>query len=500
MKPTKFLLMVLCTTFSVSAAYMRISLYFSFIIANLRRLWSFSHAAAIALYCSVAWFLVEIEPTMIVRTELVFAQYGFLLQTFALLTCILTIIQHWKEELQAARRDIMRLRLGNAGMVIGLFASYWIFWITASALPMMLTAAVQQTLGGSGYFTFSAALESTLSALFTGFAPLWIAASLSVFTSRRNEPLTVFVIALMIVAAFIVRQATSGIVFDELWIAHPTVWSAIAWCCSLVIIARILRRFWRSLDSLTMTTTFSHGLTVRALQHLGWSLSAFHARLMNMSHALVLAVFSGLGLVIIIPLVQRSPSFAVLANVYLGALVPLLFALRTRFVIDVDAHAHISDVVRLRPQAYWRVVLNRWCVLLIPMTITTMCLGTVLWASTPHGYYAPYNVMYCSLLGIIWQSMALALALLSRQFLRWESNSWQVALLLLVYIQLRDDVQTVMTTSFLSVINIVSPLQHPTFSPNGFDYGRLFCFFVVSMGISVFCLFVLVSSNKRSVG
>jgi|GEM_PF-3911964 len=457
------------------------STFLFFVVVCFRRLWSLSHLAAIALYCSLAWFLVGLEPTTIFRTDLVCEHYNFLLQTFGLLTCVLAIVEHWKDELRPDRRDLMRLRLGNTGVVLGLFCSYWCFWVCAAVLPMMLTAAVQQILAGVQYIDVIILLHYLCASAFTGFAPLWLAFSLAIFTMRRNEPLTVFALLLVIAGAAVLKQVSCGLLFDSLWLEHPSVWLALFWCSSLGSIAMIIFRFQRRIETLSLDDTLGRGLSTQLFALVRWNMSAFHARLLNMSHALVLALFSVLGLMVIIPLVRQSPSFAQMANIYLGAFVPLLFGLYVGSVVEVDTKANLAETIRSRSQAYWRIVLNRWCVLLLPMAVTTIGLGAALWVWTP--YYAIGMVVYCVLLGVVWQAIALAVSLMVRR-----SGAWQIVLSLLVYIQLRDDVQQAMNTSLLQIINIVAPLFITTHSALGVDYLRLSIWAAIAMGMCIYRL------------
>lgn len=458
-----------------------LSTFLSFVVVCFRRLWSLSHLAAIALYCSLAWFLVGLEPTTIFRTDLVCEHYNFLLQTFGLLTCVLAIVGHWREELRPDRRDMLRLRLGNTGTVAGLFCAYWCFWACACVLPMMLTAAAQQFLAGVQYVDVIMFLHYLCASVFTGFAPLWLACGLTIFTIRRNEPLTVFVLLLVIAGAAVLKQVSGGLLFDSLWLEHPSVWLALVWVSSLVSITMIIFQFQRHLETLSLDDTLGRGLSMRLFVLFRWHMSAFHTRLLNMSHALVLALFSALGLMIIIPLVRQSPSFSQMANIYLGAFVPLLFGLYVGSVVEVDTKANLAETIRIRSQAYWRIVLNRWCVLLLPMAVTTIGLGAALWVWTPH--YAIGMVVYCVLLGVVWQAIALAVSLLVRR-----SGAWQIVLSLLVYIQLRDDVQQAMNTSLLQIINIVAPLFITTHSALGVDYLRLGIWATIAMGMCIYRL------------
>jgi hypothetical protein len=458
------------------------STFLSFVVVCFRRLWSLSHLAAMALYCSLAWFLVGLEPTTIFRTDAVCEQYNFLLQTFGLLTCVLALVGHWKDELRPDRRDVLRLRLGNTGVVVGLFFSYWCFWVCACVLPMMLAAAMQQLLaGGFQYIDGSIFLNYLCASAFTGFTPLWLACGLVIFTIRRNEPLTVFVLLLVVASAAVLKQVSGGFLFDNLWLEHPSLWSVLMWVISLGSIAIIIFWFQRRMETLSLDDTMARGLTMRLFALLRWDMSAFHARLLNMSHALVLAFFSALGLVIIIPLVRQSPSFVQMANIYFGAFVPLLFGLYVGSVIEVDIKADLAETMRVRSRSYWQIVLNRWCVMLLPMAITIIGLGATLWALTPH--YAIGRVMYCVILGVVWQAVALALSLMVRS-----SGAWQIVLSLVVYVQLRDDVQHVMNTSLFSVLNVVAPLFDTSQAAVSMDYLKLGAYAAIAMGMSIYRL------------
>jgi hypothetical protein len=400
---------------------------------------------------------------------------------------MLSVVQHWKEELAPDRRDIVRLRLGNGGIVIGLFCSYWLFWICTCVLPMMLCASVQQMFAGVQYLVLPTVLEYTLSAACTGFIPFLITCALLLYSMRRNEPLMVFFLLLATLMGFILKTVSGGVVGDGLWIAHPSIGTALVWCAAMAGAVSIIYRFQRQMETIVLTDSFHRGLSTRLFEYVGWSASAFHARLMNMSHALVIAAFSGLGMLLIIPLARQNSSFTTMANIYLGAFVPLLFALRVGFAIEVDAKAAVADVVGLRQKPYWRIVFHRWLILLMPVVTTVVCLGMLLWLFTPHIGFD--NIVYCVLLGVFWQTLALALTLLIPH-----SGAWQIALSLIVYGQLRDDVQRLIHHSPLQDLNIIAPLYAIVHSVTFLDYLRLCGYEAIVIAL---CWFLLQQALAR---
>jgi hypothetical protein len=456
--------------------------YLSLVAASIRRLASLSHLAVMALYCSAAWFLVELEPTTIFRTELVCAQYDLFLQTFGLLTCVLAIIVHWKDELRSDKRDILRLRLGNAGLVMSLFAAYWCFWSCFCVVPFMATALVQQALVGWQYVSVHTLLLYGVSAACIGFTPLWLVFGLVMFSWRRNESLTLFVLLLILIVAAFVNRATEGMVLNGLWIAQPSTIQAVIWMVSLVVVAGILGWFQRRLDVLSLDDVLSGGVLPRLLRALGQPLAALHARLLNMSHAVVIAFFSALGLAVILSLLRQQASFVVMANIYLGAFVPLLFALRTDSILSIDSSAELYDTIRLRTRVYWQTILSRWCVLSIPMILTVWLFGMVLWVLTPH--YTLRYALYCTVLALAWQSLALLFALLLRR-----GGAWQIVFSLAVYLQLRDDVQHIIGQTIFQKVNLVVPLLNVTVTPVSSDYVTVFCVFVAMLSAAVWLLY-----------
>jgi hypothetical protein len=423
----------------------------AFAVVALRRLWSWSHAAVIALYCSLAWFLVGAEPTIIFRSELVFGIYDGILQTFGLLTCILAVLGHWQQELQPSNREMLRLRLGDAGVIGGLVLGYWLFWVTACVVPMILVAAVQQVLAGVMYLSSAVMVQYACSAIFTGFAMLWILSAIGIYNARRSVPLTLIAVAALLLVVSIIKSFSGGLLFDGLWIEHPSVVGMLIWLLAMASVAVLLYGFQRRLAVLVVSDAFGRGLSVALFEHLGWTLAVFHARLLTMSHALVLALLSGGGLAVILPLLRQHPSFSAMANVYLGALVPLMFALRMNVIVEVDKCAGMMESLHLAHHEYWRIVLHRWFVLVLPVVVSLAVFGILLWLFTPH--YSLGNIAYTVMLGVVWQALGLALTLWMPR-----SGAWQIAFVLIVYIQLREDVQTFVHASALRHFNIVSPL------------------------------------------
>ncbi|MGB9774544.1 MAG: hypothetical protein ACPL4I_11065 [Bacteroidota bacterium] len=436
----------------------------TFVIYNLKSLFSPLHFLIIFVYFSFAWFLAQpfLDASAIYNSMRLTSYYDFILMSFGLLSFILAVLRHYRSALQRGRRELLAIRLSNHQIFWGLTTSYLLFFFIGFAVPSYLIAFVQQLVYAPNSITSSVFLLK-MAVPFTGYCFFWLVAALTLFGKLRNDFVVLFLFVVGYIVSFILRFLSGGLVFDHYWfmtvlIGKEASWrvgigSFLSWGVFLTVAYLYGNRIADRLHEIDLVEPFKNGVSVRLAEKLGAHFSAHHLKMMGLANQKILTLFALIGLTLVL-VVLKNPhaELIILGKIYLGALLPILFSFNQYYIIQLDRDARMVHNNFLREISYQKIIFNRWMLLLLPQLLVALSFSLIVFLLTQK--LSLLLIAYLILLNIFCSLLNLLFALVSRA-----SGAANLMLLLFVYVQLREEVQTFfLSFAGINIFNIFYPL------------------------------------------
>ncbi len=441
----------------------------AFIRHNIRTLVSPAYVGAMVVYLAFAWFLADpsFDPTAIYSSDKLTDIYDLMLISIVMMNYVLLIMIHFKQELQEDKRDVLASRLTAGQLFWGVVVSYMLYFLLGFVLPMYGVALVQQLLNAPHNVHLSVFLLKTLTGVF-GYTLFWILLTIRCITWFRNEFVALIVVSLLYAGSQLLNLFSHGAWFNQYWLYRSSqsndlasVWYAGAAWLATIALCLILGHFLKNkILQVELDEPYRKGMLSRIAEFLDADLAMHHYRMMGLSSQKVLAFFTFAGLALLIPLVRRpDANLMPMAKVFLGAFVPVLFSFNQHYLISIDREAGMTHNNFLRKIPYYRIIFNRWILLLAPQLGTQVLfilIVTLFVQSFPLSV-----VLYILLLSILCSAINLCFAVLTLT-----NAVANLFLLFFVYLQLRDDIQMVfLSHNALNHLNVFSVLLQSEFQP-----------------------------------
>lgn len=435
-----------------------------FIAHQLRSLFSPYNFLIIFVYISFAWFLANplLDPSAVYNSSKLTLYYDAILMSLGILSFLLTALGHFRNSFQRRRGELLAVRLSHTQIFWGLVTSYILFFFIGLSIPFYGAALTQQLVYAPGHVTYSVFLLKITSG-FTGYVLFWLVATLALFTKLRNDftVLVIFVVAYG--ASFILQFLLDGLAFDHFWLVliwqetkaswQASVGSFVAWLGILAVAYFIGNSIAKRLQHVELVESFKKGLFVRFSEKLGSHLSMHHLKMMGFQNQKILTLFALVGLAFtLVLLTNPRGELIVFGKLYLGALLPILFSFNQYYIIQLDRDAGMVHNNFLRAMSYPHIVFHRWALLLVPQILVALIFSLLIMVVT--GKLSMTFIVYLLFLNIFCSLFNLVFSVLTQS-----SGPANVALLLFVYVQLRQDVQDFFAShSLLSTFNLFYPL------------------------------------------
>lgn len=441
----------------------------AFILHNIKALASPAYLGVMLVYLSFAWFLTDpsVDPTAIYNSEKLTSNYDMMLTSIMMMNYLLFVIHHFRREWRVPRRDILASRWTSRRLFWGMVASYLIFYLVCFVLPTYGTALLQQLVYAPRNVRWSVFLLKTSTGI-VGYTLFWILVAIWCITRLRNEFLSLVVLSVTYAGSQFLNLISQGALFSQYWLFKvirsnelSAQWeSGIAWLAMMVLSYLFGGREEKRILLIEINEPYRKGMLSHLAGWLGADLAMHHYRMMGIASQKVLMFFTVTGLLLLIPLISRTDvNLMPLARIYLGAFVPVLFSFNQYFLVKIDRDAGMTHNNFLRKIPYFRIILNRWMVLLAPQLVVQLVF--ILIVSTLAQPLPISFVLYVLLLSVLCSLTNLCFAITTMT-----NAVANLFLLFLVYLQLRDDVQCLLeSSSFLSQLNILGVLLQPNLGP-----------------------------------
>jgi hypothetical protein len=388
--------------------------------------------------------------------------YDLVLYSLGLMHFTLVVIRHFRYSMQRERREMLAARLSNGQIMRGLTVSYVLFFFIGFSIPIYAVALFEQLYYAPQNTQLFVFVWKSLAPL-GGLLLFWIVLALFLIIRFRAEftALALFVLAYAllffggrIASPFFLTPLgiLSLALFEELPL-QEIILPFLGWLFFTGVALWYGSKISRNLLTIELADPFRKGLSARLSETMGAFLAAHHFKMMGLESQKILAAFAFAGLVLVLIAVGNpGANLIVFAKIYLGAFMPILFSLNQYYVIQLDRDAGMIQSNSLRSMSFPRIVLNRWKLLLLPQLLTTLVCALIVARYT--GQLSWTIVPYLLLVNIFCSLLNLFFAAVSRT-----GGVSNVALLFLVYLLLREDVQTWLdSTQYLTYFNVFSPL------------------------------------------
>jgi len=445
----------------------------TFVVHQLRSLFSLYHFLIVFAYFSFAWFLAHplLDPSAVYSSSKLTSYYDAILMSLGILSFLLTALGHFRRALQRGRREFLAVRLSNKQIFWGLVTSYILFFLIGFSIPAYGAALIQQWVYAPGNVTYSVFLLKITSG-FTGYVLFWLVATLALFTKLRNDFTVLVIFVVTYGASFILQFRLDGLAFDHFWFAslwdgtraswQGMVGPSAAWLGILGVAFFLGNSIARRLQYVELLEPVKKGLFVRLAERLGSDLSMHHLKMMGLQNQKILTLFALVGLAFtLVLLINPRGELIVFGKLYLGALLPILFSFNQYYIIQLDRDAGMVHNNFLRAMSYPHIVFHRWALLLVPQILVAMSFAVLVMIIT--GKLSITFIAYLLFLNIFCSLFNLLFSVVTQS-----SGPANVTLLLFIYVQLRQDVQDVFTSlPLLNTFNLFYPLlQEQDVIPN----------------------------------
>jgi len=430
-----------------------------FVIHHLKKLFSPAWLFISILYNSFAWFLSTppFNVSAIYSTEKLTDQYDLVLYTLGLFSFLLIVLTHFNREMKKEYREIIGTRFSGLKVYWGLVVCYFLFFMIGFVFPAYLTAIGQQLIFAPHTISFSILVIKLVSGLF-GNIFIWIILSIWLYTQFQDEFPVLISIFFVYLCAFFLNLFTSGIILDQFWLAQCLAGTySSGYIFSRLFIWFSLMSFMiysgniigKKFLSLNMIRSYKKGIFSLMAEKSKAYLSMHHLDMMGLNSQKILLFFTFIGLVFLIIVIQNPDAqMIVLIKVYLGGLLPILFSFNQHYLIKTDQDAGMIHNNFLRKTSYAAIIINRWLLLLVPQ-ISIVFIYTILISLFSQNLPMSF-ILYILLLNVFCSIANLFFAVLLRI-----SGMANFILFSFIYIQLRDDIQTILIDHhWLNKINI----------------------------------------------
>jgi len=430
-----------------------------YILFNLKRLLSLNHFFVLSIYISFAWFLSQppLDTFAIHNSERLVSNYDRILLSIAFLNFLVFIMAHFNQEMKKGRLELLTSRFSMQGLFWAMICCYLIYFIVGFLFPFYGTACVQQYLSSTDTVDLSVYFMKFSIGL-TGYILFWIVITIGLFVWLRND----FVVLIIIIPAYLfsifLNVISDGLYFNQHWIDNIVLSKNSAnlilnqfffWLFIILITILIGNFLIKKIPFIDFSPPYRTGLFARLANFFKAYLSKHHLNMMGFANQKILTLFSLIGLIFIIFIVRNpNAQMIVLAKVYLGAFIPILFSFNQFYIIEIDRDAGMIHNNFIRGTEYFRIILNRWFLLLIPQLIISALYSFVVSLSTEA--FSISIIIYILLLNIFCSSFNLFFAIKTRT-----NITANLILIFSVYLMLRDDVQSFLISySWLNKLNI----------------------------------------------
>ena len=292
----------------------------------------------------------------------------------------------------------------------------------------------------------------------TGYIIFWIVITIGLFVWLRND----FVVLIIIIPAYLfsilLNVFSDGLYFNQHWIdniflsknSSNLILNHFFFWLFIILITILIGNFLiKKIPFIDFFPPYRTGLFARLANFFKTYLSKHHLNMMGLANQKILTIFSLLGLIFIIYIIRNpNAQMIVLAKIYLGAFIPILFSFNQFYIIEIDRDAGMIHNNFTRQTEYFRIILNRWFLLLIPQLIISALYSLVV--SLFAQELSISIIIYILLLNIFCSSFNLLFAIKTRT-----NITANLILLFSVYIMLRDDVQCFLISyNWLNKFNI----------------------------------------------
>jgi hypothetical protein len=441
-----------------------------FIRYNLKQLFTIQHAFILIIYFAFAWFLSD--PTsmsqVIYNSRSLTDQYDLILLSFVFMNFLLFVVANFKSELSKGKKDLLLTKLTAEKLILGFVISYSIYWAVGFALPSCLTALFQQWYYAAQCITLDVFAEKYFCSV-VGYPFFLIACALLLFSVMKNEFLFLIASTLLYGCFHLASFVSHGMLFNYFWLddivlagrtgfelSAILISLAVSFAIAIALIAALARK----IRTVTFSEKLNNGMLVQITRALKTELSMYHYKMLGLSSSKVLYFFAFLGLLLVISLVKvNTGDFRPLVHLYIGAFLPCLFAFNQYNIIKIDLDADMLHNNFLRKMPYFRIILNRWLIVLIPQLAVISAYFLIL-SRFDASINFPFYV-YTILLSLLFSLINLYSALIAKT-----AMTANLFLLFAIYIQLRDDVQSALSMNgMVTDVNIFYSFFNNTILP-----------------------------------
>jgi hypothetical protein len=428
-----------------------------FILFNIKKLFNWPFLIVIGLYLSIAWLLTSLQISLTSQsdTSKLLDNYDMILFSIGLFNYLLLIISNFNEEMRKNRKELLGTKLTGIQLFYALIISYIFFFIVGFEVPFYLTALIQQLYYGVNSVDPFVFLTRLTSCIFS-YITVWLIIHLIIFIKVRNEFLSLIITSSLYVSFGILTQFTKYIPIKYLWFNHAITQSSgllltvefITWLFIVIICVWIGGKIFRNIFEIDTNEKIQQGVSEYLLSKVGCDLSMYHIKMLGLSTKKTLAFFSFIGLLIIIVIINIPDSnLFVLAKIYIGIVIPVMFSFNQYSLLKIDEAAGMVHNNFLRLTSYSTIILNRWLILFVPQLVLTIFYAIILNS-------IKYNmsvdmVLYFLSLNLLFSSVNIYFSIITKT-----NSIANLVISFIIYSLLREDIQNIFYNSVLQYLNI----------------------------------------------
>lgn len=465
----------------------------NFIFFNLKNIFSFTHIFVLGIYFSFSWFLAKppLDTSAIYNSQKLTLYYDTILMSLAFFNFLLFVITHFNREME--KREIIGIRLSTKEIFWGLIISYLLFFFFGFVLPAYGIALIQQIIYAPLNINISIYFLKIISGLL-GYTFLWIIISIWLFVKFRNDFTVLVIIVLLYLISLFVQFISNGLIFNQYWINsiftdnnsfYFIITRIVAWFTVVLLSILLGNRIAKYLSQIEFAPPYRKGIFAKIANKCNAYLSMHHLNMMGLSSQKILILFSFIGFIFILFLIRNpQANLIIIAKIYLGAFIPILFSFNQYYLIKIDKEAGMVHNNFIRKISYTKIIFNRWLLLLIPQLLITLFFSLIIsiFAQTlPFSFiiYILFLNVFCSLINLFFAVFT-------------QTNSTaNLFLLFFVYIQLRDDIQSFfISRNWLNKLNVFYTLLQEN---NNIPLEHWF----IMIGLILVMIFLTVKSLRK---
>ncbi|MCU7492984.1 MAG: hypothetical protein HF312_08710 [Ignavibacteria bacterium] len=454
-----------------------------FIYNSLKQMLNSTYLSLLFLYGVICWMVTDmaIKSQGFVSGKAILKSYDTIVLFLVLINCIYFIITHFRESLNSRVRDAEVVRLGKFRYFWGLIATYFIYFVVFNVLPLYLTAFVQNIISSTSAFQFSDYIFALLStALRAGFWPIVLSVILIVWIKNDLMTLIAWTAVYLMVTAISVISGLYKTGDGSTPLSTVPLIANIAVSILTIGGGFIISR---RLTEYDYNEKISGGIFPYIAHKLRFVLSEFHYKMLGLKTQSLYLIFGLLGFAFVLSLTAgMGANNTVISKIYVAVFFPLLFSFNQYNLLAVDIESGMIVTNVLRKTGYSRVVMNRWFTMLLPQAAFAVIFSFFL-ASSFDGLNISFLVLVV-MLNLLFSSMNFSLSVF---FMRPGFANFTVGFI--AYLMLREDVQTVISSSkLMSYVNVFGSITSFTNNTPALSHILIALFFSV--------MFILLAFNK----